>query len=307
MSAPEHVGSAAAFCPAHVTGFFQIHDGHPDPLRHGSRGAGICLDVGSAAHAIVTRAPEQRIDVFINGGPARADVTTAAARELVGKARVHVLVRTEQSLPEQQGFGTSAAGALSAGLAIAKAIGLGRYEAVRAAHLAELRHKTGLGDVAAALHGGVEFRREPGLPPYGRVDKLAADGQFVLLPLGGGMETQAVLADTRKRERIAAAAARALQAFEAQTTLPNLFRVSRRFATDAGLTPPEVERALAAAEEAEGLAFQAMLGTSVVAYGDTRRLEDALRPFGTPLVCGVDPGGARLVTAVVTGREPETA
>ncbi len=35
----------SVFAPSHITGFFEIVD-HEDPLKRGSRGAGVALDKG---------------------------------------------------------------------------------------------------------------------------------------------------------------------------------------------------------------------------------------------------------------------
>src|SRR5712691_2191279 len=48
------VSESEAFCPGHVTAFFEVVD-DPDPRRKGSRGAGLCLSLGvSAAGALST-------------------------------------------------------------------------------------------------------------------------------------------------------------------------------------------------------------------------------------------------------------
>ncbi|HVL88517.1 MAG TPA: hypothetical protein VM681_11020 [Candidatus Thermoplasmatota archaeon] len=287
----------AAFAPAHVSGFFEIHDENPDALRRGSRGAGVCLATGAVSHVTVETAPAPKLAVFVNGEPDPAPVTSYALRALLGRSRLAVTVRTELAFPVGQGFGMSAAGALSAALALAKQLGQDRYAAARAAHQAELANRSGLGDVAAALHGGVAFRRAPGLPPFGAVDRVVADARLLALPMGEGIPTPSVLSDPAARSRVAAVGSRCVEAFRAQPTLPNLFRVSRQFARDCGFTTPSIERVLSAVESTGGLALQAMLGTSVVAYGeDTELLADVLREFGEPLPCEIDEGGARLLT-----------
>ena len=42
------------FCPGHVTGFFSIHDGDKNPLKNGSRGAGVALNSGVMVNTVLT-------------------------------------------------------------------------------------------------------------------------------------------------------------------------------------------------------------------------------------------------------------
>ena len=84
---------AKAFCPGHVTGFFEICPSD-DLLSMGSRGAGMCLTLGATSEVTVTDGPRQKVEVSINGRKSGAEVTKAALRGLIGKDRKEVLVST---------------------------------------------------------------------------------------------------------------------------------------------------------------------------------------------------------------------
>ncbi len=113
-----------AFCPGHVTGFFQVCE-DADPLKMGSRGAGFCISKGVTTEVRVRPASESSVEVRINGGKAAAVVTeTAVNAFLDDPAEVHVDSTVE--LPISQGFGMSGAGALSTLFAINDATGAGR-------------------------------------------------------------------------------------------------------------------------------------------------------------------------------------
>ncbi|HEV8359121.1 MAG TPA: GHMP kinase [Candidatus Thermoplasmatota archaeon] len=299
------VQEAAAFSPGHITAFFEIHDSHPDPARRGSRGAGLSVDLGAVSHVRVLRSDEPGIAIMINEEAAEAPVTERAIRALVGRSAVRVEVRTQLHLPVSQGFGMSAAGALSAALALAKALRLPKSDAVIAAHKAEVESATGLGDVVAAVQGGVEIRREPGLPPWGYVERVVGEGELVLCVLEGPLETRAVLGDAEARKRIQKAGKAALVAFSERPTLPNLFRVGKQFSLDSGLATEKVLRAIRAAELAEGLASQSMLGHSVFAYGTKLdELEAALKKHGQTWRARVEPTGARVLAIERAGEPP---
>lgn len=287
---------AAAFAPGHITAFFEIHDQHPDPVRKGSRGAGLSLDHGVLTHVAAERAEAQRIEVWLDGTPSEAPVTQAAVRNLLGRSAMHVQVRSEVQLPVSQGFGMSAAGALSTALALAKALRLPKSDAVIAAHKADVMLRGGLGDVIAEVQGGLEVRREPGLPPWGYCERILGEAELVLCVLEGPLETRAVLEDEAARKRIQKAGEAAMRAFLAQPTLPNLFRQGRKFSVDSGLATMPVLKAIRAVELEGGLASQSMLGHSVFAYGsDPAKVEAVLQRHGQTWRARIEPTGARVL------------
>ncbi|HWH08274.1 MAG TPA: sugar kinase [Candidatus Thermoplasmatota archaeon] len=303
---------AAAFAPGHVTGIFEIHDQHADPERRGSRGAGFSLAQGALTYVEVAPADALAIDVTLDREPAEAATTreavTALLKEAVklgkvplnrdapkgSRARIRVRVATELQLPVSQGFGMSAAGALSAALALAKCLRMGRTDAVRAAHVAEVAHRTGLGDVVGAALGGFEVRVKPGLPPWGLAQTFVGYGDAVLCVIGGRLETKAVLSDPARRQAVNDAGGRALDALLTSPSLPLFLEQSQRFARESGLLTPDMERAMHAAK-AHGHASMSMLGHSLFAFGNVPRLVDALSPFGEVRVVPVSEAGARLV------------
>ncbi|MCU0853234.1 MAG: GHMP kinase, partial [Thermoplasmata archaeon] len=120
--------NAKAFCPGHITGFFQICEGK-DFLSTGSRGAGLCLSLGATSTVSVTGAKKQSIEVIIDGQKSLAEVTKHALRRLLGQEKLRVSVVTLLDLPQSQGFGMSAAGALSSSLALCKLLGRSRQDA----------------------------------------------------------------------------------------------------------------------------------------------------------------------------------
>lgn len=303
---------AAAFCPGHVTGLFEIHDQDPDPLRRGSRGAGFSLAQGAVTYVEVAPADSMRIEVLLDGQPAEAPVSreaiTGILKEAVRdakiplnrdapkgeRARIHVRAWTELQLPVSQGFGMSAAGALSATLALARCLRMGRSEALRAAHVADVVQRGGLGDVIGASVGGFEIRTAPGLPPFGSTRGFVGYGDAVLCVVGGKLETKSVLGDPRRRKDVNDAGGRALRDLMAAPSLPLFLEQSQRFARESGLLTDALDRAIHAASP-YGRASMSMLGNSLFAFGDVPRLVDALEPFGEVRVVPVSEAGARLV------------
>ena len=52
------MGRGRAFCPGHVTAFFEICD-HEEPVKRGSRGAGFCISKGVQTETTVREGSER--------------------------------------------------------------------------------------------------------------------------------------------------------------------------------------------------------------------------------------------------------
>ncbi|UCE45386.1 MAG: hypothetical protein JSU93_00360 [Methanobacteriota archaeon] len=284
---------AKAFCPGHVTGFFEILRSQ-DLLSSGSRGAGICTNLGATTEMTVEDSKNKTIEVHINGERREAATTVRAIDTLLGKRTASVLASTVLDLPESQGFGMSAAGTLSASLAMCSILQLDRVAAFEAAHSAEIECGTGMGDVSAIHCGGVVVKQVAGLPPKGKARRIDGNPEVVLAVLGDPFRTSDALADTELVNRVNREGAWRVGDLLREPTITNFMRLSQSFADDTGLVSEKVRAAIDSAS-AVGIASMAMLGNSVFAVGQTGALESALSPFGRTYKCGVDIEGVRLV------------
>ena len=152
-------------------------------LKLADRGAGINLSLGAFSEVTVSRSTKQDIRVYINDREADARVTKLALRNIIKDSPLKVTVKIKQELPEGQGFGMSAASSLSASYALSSLLGLSKIDAIKAAHSAEVQLRTGLGDVIASAFGGIEVRREPGLPPWGFIEHIVGAVSYTHLTL----------------------------------------------------------------------------------------------------------------------------
>lgn len=283
---------ATAFCPGHITGFFQVVE-HDNVFETGSRGAGFCTELGARSDVWMTDG-EGSIEVTINGSPTFAPVTEYALRKLLKTEPYDLNIVTTLGLPESQGFGTSAAGALSASLALSSLLGRPVHEAYEAAHESEIVNHTGMGDVSAIFRAGMTFRRKEGLPPLGKVERFDGEPEVVLCEVGRPIKTSDVLTDERKKATINAIGKKCLEEFELDLSLPAFTRLSKRFAVESGFASPEALKAISAAERF-GQASMSMLGNSVFAFGEIDRLEQVLKRFGNTFRTKVDPRSPRLI------------
>src|SRR2546430_1248786 len=193
------VSEGEAFCPGHATAFFEVHE-DPDPRAKGSRGAGLSLSLGVKTVARVREATRSSLDIIVNERHQKAEVTQRVAEKLTGPRSLEIKILSETPLPVSQGFGVSAAAALSTALALNEALGEGRPrdELVAIAHETEVECGTGLGDVVPASLGGMDLRWKPGAPGYGEVRTFPVQADLLLAVLGPEIPTKSILRDATK-------------------------------------------------------------------------------------------------------------
>src|SRR5438105_8599317 len=256
------VSEGEACCPGHATAFFEVHE-DPDPRAKGSRGAGLSLSLGVRTVARVREATRSSLDIIVNERRQKAEVTQRVVEKLTGPRSLEIKILSETPLPVSQGFGVSAAAALSTALAMNDALGLGvsRQELVALAHETEVECGTGLGDVVAASIGGMDLRWKPGAPGHGEVRTFPVKADLLLAVLGPEMPTRGVLRDPGKIAAINRVGGGFVDEFAQAPTLERLFDLGIRFAQETGLANRTV-REVIHASRMFGRATMAMLGMS---------------------------------------------
>jgi pantoate kinase len=263
---------STAFAPGHVTGFFTPDLDARDPRARGSTGAGLVLELGVVAHAEWQPATVRRVSVVADiDGP--LPISEEVARRLAPAGPGHLSVHLAHQLPVGQGFGMSAAGALSTALAVAALSGSSRAKAVEVAHLAELFGGGGLGGVAAILGGGLEFRARAGVPPFGLIFHRPFRRSLILGVVGGPLPSPRILRNRKTLVEIGTAF-EAAWGTERVPGAEEFLDASERFTDRLHLTTPALERTLRSVRSAGGWAAQAMFGRSFFAVP---RSQDARR------------------------------
>jgi pantoate kinase len=279
------IPSPIAYSPGSVTGFFVPHFG-PSPSSTYSRGFAINLDTGVTTSV----RPSPTHQVHLNGRPVALRPVRLVVDELAPEP---VALHLETSLPIGSGFGVSAGGALGAAFAIDRRFGLGRSreELGMIAHGAEIRCRTGVGDVASQLCGGIVFRHcRSGPFDCVRLDQIGSPTLYYRS--FGSLSTSDVLGSAPMATRLTAAGLRALDWLEGRIndlTLDALLDRSLEFAEESGLlTNPSVCESIDEVRSLGGRATMIMIGQSVL----------ATLPAGESsawTLCGVDPQGTRLL------------
>ena len=277
------VRAAVAFSPGHISGYFRRVEG-AGPEDTGSVGAGVVISEG--VRSTVEPARETGVRVVRQGHASAGSPPVEYALDRLG---VTARVTTECRLPIGAGFGLSAAALLATLTAVNHLfdLGLSPDEVAARAHEAEVLHRTGLGDVAASMSGGVVCRKGPGI--HADITRIYPEEPFYAVSLGP-LPTASVLSSPATMARIADA-----YPDRCPRDLADFCRLSRVFAEKSGLIVPEVHRVLEACDAAGVPASMTMLGNGVFACGDGA--EQVLSLFGEAYTLRVARRGAYLIEA----------
>ena len=272
--------NSSIFVPCHITGFFQIIQ-NLDPLRMGSKGAGIVLDKGVITDVLI--GDGEGIEVIINGEKdSKLASITFKTIDLINErfqvAGKKIIIKHEFEIPVGSGFGVSAACALGTSLALTKALKLHLTynRAASIAHLAEIEMKSGLGDVIAELTGGLVLRLKEGAPGYGRVDRIISglntekNDYYIISKTLGELETSTIIGDPFWQKKINQTGKSLLSELLDKPDIRNFFKLSRRFAEETSLMGPELKEIVDILEEETLGASMAMLGNTAFALSETR-------------------------------------
>lgn len=306
--------SAKAFSPAGLSSFFEICDKTPDgaPIldfeRIGARGGGFGIQKGVTTEVSVFASEISDVKVFINGVSApEAETTRTVVDALLSKVdeKYSVVVRHRVEVPIGAGFGSSAAGALTAALALAKALNLSlTYNQLgRIAHVAEVKCKTGLGTVGPLMLGGCIITLEPGAPGTAIIDRIPISEDYVVVAgVFGPIPTKEVLSSHEKRLAVNKWGRKTLERILSEPSLENFLVCCREFAEKTGFATSRVRELMKLADEAGAIgAAQNMVGEAVHALTTLENADKVIQAFkrvlpeNKILVSLVDLQGARLL------------
>ena len=288
------MNTAVAFAPGHISGFFQPVYDPKNIYKTGSRGAGFSVALGATSHVSIEQSDIQKTVVYLNGSFIDSPLIETCIHQLIGTKPLMITSEIYLDLPLSQGFGMSAASALSVSYAVATCLDISLDVAVKAAHAAEISLKTGLGDVIGSWHGGFEIRSKPGLPPDGVIENFSQKCDMVLCVVDRGMATKEILSDEYKQESIDVFGGSCTDDLLKNPTIAQFFMLSELFTRKTGLANKRVLRAIDAAKP-YGLASMCMLGNAIFATGETKKLVEILKNHGDVFVTEIDMNGARVL------------
>ncbi|NLF87387.1 hypothetical protein GX563_01030 [Candidatus Bathyarchaeota archaeon] len=306
--------TAKAFAPGAISSFFEIYDtenGQPltDLTKVGAIGGGFGLTKGTYTTVTATEAKESSLNVTINNQPVLAKTTQQVVETLLGHTDKKYSITVDHiiEVPIGMGFGTSAGGALTTGLALKQALSLPlTYNQVgQVAHVAEIQCLTGLGTVSSLnFGGGLILVTKAGAPGICQIDRIPISPDYVVV-IGyypSLIPKKSVLSSPEKKKEINGYGRIALEAILADPSLENFLDRCLEFAERAGFTNDRIRALVKAAKNAGAVgAAQNMIGEAVHAVvheenalSVTEAFKQTL-PKGQVLVSRVDFQGARLI------------
>ncbi len=306
---------AKAFSPAGISSFFEICDTAPDGMptadleKVGARGGGFGLIKGVTTDVEASEAERNSVKVLINGRETpQAETTRTAAQMILERARTphRVTIDHKVETPIGAGFGSSAAGALTATLALSKALGLNMTvnQLGRIAHVAEIKCKTGLGTVGPLLFSGCILTLEPGAPGIAVIDRIPITADHVVVAgVYESMRTKTVLSSPEIQNKINTCGRKTLDNILADPSLENFLACCLDFARKTGFMTKRLEQLVRLAEKAEAIGCaQNMVGEAIHALTTSENAENVVQAFKEVLpqdkilVANIDLQGARLLS-----------
>ena len=307
--------TACAFAPAAISSFFEIHDSENgkaiiDLTKMGARGGGFGLEKGVLTKVTIEEANCAGLTIKINGKKAPQASTTRAVIESLlcnlGKS-FDVTVDHKIDVPIGSGFGTSAGGALTAGLALKEALNLPlTYNQIgQVAHVAEIQCHTGLGTVSSlTFTGGCVLVVEPGAPGICQLDRIPMKPDYMVVAgfSSPNALSKNVLNDPNKKQMINRYGKKTLSSILSKPTLENFLDCCWDFSQKVGFATPKIRQLVSLAMQSGALgAAQNMIGEAVHAVvheEKARAVAEAFKqvlPSENVLTSRIDFQGARLI------------
>ncbi|WP_342304535.1 pantoate kinase [Methanolobus sp. ZRKC5] len=290
----KYILTARAFAPAHITGFFQIHD-HDEPMKKGSTGCGVVLDKGVYTTVTIGEDITDTV-VSLNGNKVAGNTSKAVVEAMT---ELPVKVESVSDIPIGCGFGASGAGALGTAYALNHALSL-ELTAIQLndiAHVAEVSNGSGLGDVTGQAFGGIPVRKTPGAPSIATVDLIPSSEAEVYCVVLGELSTKSVLNNPEMVRDINTAGKEALRKLMQKPSVENFMLCSNEFTIQSRLVSEKVMDAIEAARSIGVTASQAMLGNAVFSIPQPslcKELEETFSDFGTVLRFKVRTGSIKI-------------
>jgi pantoate kinase len=258
----------------------------------------------------VEEASENKVEVFINSKLAKEAKTTRRVVEtLVCKtnAKFTITVEHQIEVPIGTGFGTSAGGALTAGLALKDALDLPlTYNQIgKIAHVTEIQCQTGLGTVSSlTFSGGCVLVVEPGAPGVCQIDRIPITPNYMVVAgfFKSNILKKTILSNPQKKKEINRYGEKTLEAILSKPSLENFLECCWEFSQKAGFATENTRQLVALAKKAGAVgAAQNMIGEAVHAIVHEENANSVAEAFKQTLpsqqviISKIDFQGARLV------------
>ncbi|MDR2707344.1 MAG: hypothetical protein LBB87_01155 [Nitrososphaerota archaeon] len=307
--------TVSAFAPGAISSVFEIcsvpeNGVEIEDLRYmGARGGGFGLQLGVNTKVTIDESSESCVDVTINNRLVTEDakVTRDVVQTLLSGIDKKYVVAVDHQIgvPIGMGFGTSAGGALTTGLALKEALNLPLTfnQIGEIAHLAEIRLQTGLGTVSSlTAGGGLILVTEPGAPSICKIDRIPINPEYVIVAGFHNTPIPKAILSSERKSVISRYGKEALTKILENPCLENFLSNCWLFAQNAGFASDRICELVNLALRAGAIgATQNMLGEAVHAVVLKKKADAVVEAFKQVLpeeqviTCAVDFQGVRLI------------
>lgn len=247
----------SAFAPANISCIFKPYI-KKTARWSGSYGLGFTLSDG----VTVSVEKAEKTEIFFNKKHIEIPTVISVLRRLTKNS---VVVFIETTLPLGSGFGISGASALASAYAVNKLFNLGKTEKQLAviAHTAEVKNKTGLGDVTNQFFGGVFLKTKPS--SYFDVVKIKIKEKYIYCRVFSPLSTKSVLNNKKLLIGVDKAGKEAIRAIKNGLSLDSILSISKQFVKVSGLlNDNNVTKTIEEIEKKNGAASMIILGNAVM-------------------------------------------
>ncbi len=257
---------------SHITGFFSIHDEHPDPLFRGSRGAGFSISRGITTR--VEFSDDKKNHFYFNNNEVSseiANVTNNVLKQFLILLKLEkerdfgISIFHEFDVPLSCGFGASASGALGCSFALNDLLGINLEEKTLygIAHIAEINEGGGLGDILSLYQGGWEFRSKEGAPFIGQAENIVQNGYKIATVTFGEISTKSIIKSKEWKEKINVVGDHFVDCIVNEPSIINFAKMSKEFSLGTLLVTPDIIEFYEELSADDVLVSQIMLGNGV--------------------------------------------
>lgn len=250
-----------AFAPANISCIFTVQK-NKNPRLMGSTGLGFTIDKGVVVE--VSKIPLNSSQIFFNNKKIKFPTIQTVIKTLTDE---HVQIRISSELPLGFGFGLSGASALATAYAINKLFKLKKTKKELAilAHTAEVKNKTGLGDVVNEYFGG--FCLKVRSSSQFKVVKIPLTGTSVYCRCFSPIQTKSILSNPKKIKLINLAGEKAIEKIQhlpKPIQFSDLINISKEFVEESRLlTDTKTKETIETIMKNKGYASMIILGNGV--------------------------------------------
>lgn len=240
-----------------------------NPAKTGALGGGFGLAKGVYTAAQLEQNRPDALTIRVNGETSSFPPTDAAIEILRKRRDVRGAVTIDHRIrvPIGVGFGTSAAAAVGAAMAVSAAAGkpITVQHAATIAHTVELRCRTGLNSELGIIQGGLTLVIKEGAPGRGRADSIPLPGQArIVAATLGPIDKAPILGDYTKLGHIERIGDKYMEKILSEPTPQAFLRNAKEFALETDLCGGRVRNMLKFMEKQDVVgAAQNMVGNAI--------------------------------------------